>query len=119
MEPSSPSELEAWHLDHARRLRPEERNDPPWGEPMQAEEYAEVHKLFSLRLSEQHGFVSNPGDDEDLDVILQCGGCRFYMPLEGAAGADWGACANPRSDRAGIVVFEHHGCLWHSGREHD
>ena len=37
-------------------------------------------------------------------------GCKHYMPLAGALGADWGMCANPRSPRAGLLTFEHQGC---------
>jgi hypothetical protein len=34
----------------------------------------------------------------------QCLFCRFYLPLEGPMGADWGACANPASPRNGRRV---------------
>ena len=40
----------------------------------------------------------------------QCLFCRFYLPLEGPMGADWGACANPASPRDGTVTFEHDHC---------
>lgn len=38
-------------------------------------------------------------------------GCRFYASLEGAAGMDWGVCANPGSPRKGLLTFEHQGCF--------
>lgn len=34
-------------------------------------------------------------------------GCRFYMPLDGERGADWGVCVNRNSLRAGLLTFEH------------
>jgi len=37
-------------------------------------------------------------------------GCRFYLPLEGELGSDWGVCGNPVSHRAGKLTFEHQGC---------
>jgi hypothetical protein len=40
----------------------------------------------------------------------QCGACRFWIPLAGKMGFDWGACANPRSPFDGQVKFEHDGC---------
>jgi hypothetical protein len=38
------------------------------------------------------------------------GGCRWYLPLAGPLGADWGVCANRLSHRAGLLTFEHQGC---------
>lgn len=86
-------------------------NDPPWGSPMTTPEYDAVHPAWCDRLRERFGFVSVDGDQN------QCGGCRFYMPIDGDAAADWGACGNPASDRCGHTVFEHHGCRWHSEGE--
>ena len=40
----------------------------------------------------------------------QCGGCRFWMPLTGILGSDYGGCTNPVSVRDGVVQFEHDGC---------
>lgn len=37
-------------------------------------------------------------------------GCRFYVPLDGELGPDWGVCTNPASHRAGKLTFEHQGC---------
>jgi hypothetical protein len=38
-------------------------------------------------------------------------GCIHFQPLDGEAGTDWGVCANPKSPRAGLLTFEHQGCL--------
>jgi Protein of unknown function (DUF3027) len=43
----------------------------------------------------------------------QCGMCRFWVPLAGPWGADWGACTNPASPRDGRAQFEHDGCHQH------
>ncbi|GHJ47114.1 hypothetical protein Cs7R123_44560 [Catellatospora sp. TT07R-123] len=40
----------------------------------------------------------------------QCGGCRFWFPLAGEMGSDYGACANGDSPFDGRVMFEHDGC---------
>ncbi|MET8701153.1 DUF3027 domain-containing protein [Kitasatospora sp. NPDC004723] len=48
----------------------------------------------------------------------QCGFCRYWFPLAGELGLDYGACANGRSKLDGTVRFEHDGCeaFDHSGR---
>lgn len=40
----------------------------------------------------------------------QCGSCRYWFPLAGELGTDYGACANGRSPFDGRVQFEHDGC---------
>ncbi|OGO55822.1 MAG: hypothetical protein A2V85_07470 [Chloroflexi bacterium RBG_16_72_14] len=40
----------------------------------------------------------------------QCLFCRFYLPIEGPMGSDWGACANPVAPRDAQVTFEHDHC---------
>jgi hypothetical protein len=37
-------------------------------------------------------------------------GCKFFKPLEGQEGNDWGVCWNPNSPRNGLLTFEHQGC---------
>jgi hypothetical protein len=45
-------------------------------------------------------------------TIFDCScGCRWYHVLAGRRGQDWGVCANERSPRAGLLTFEHQGCL--------
>ncbi|WP_045312744.1 DUF3027 domain-containing protein [Lentzea aerocolonigenes] len=56
--------------------------------------------------------------DRDLNMIPwpkewrrnQCGECRFWCPLAGQLGLDWGVCANPVSKWDGTARFEHDGC---------
>jgi len=38
-------------------------------------------------------------------------GCVFYLRLEDHEGSDWGVCINKHSHRAGLLTFEHQGCL--------
>ena len=46
------------------------------------------------------------------DAAADCScGCRFYLRLRGEIGQDWGICGNAGSPRAGLVTFEHQGCL--------
>lgn len=40
----------------------------------------------------------------------QCGACRFWIPLAGRLGYDYGACSNVLSEFDGRVRFEHDGC---------
>jgi hypothetical protein len=51
-----------------------------------------------------------PRHGEHPDYTLQCGGCRYYIRLDGAHGADWGACSCPSSEYDRTVVFEHWTC---------
>ncbi|MGC1780979.1 MAG: hypothetical protein WA708_00505 [Acidobacteriaceae bacterium] len=46
------------------------------------------------------------------ETFLDCSGnCRWFHLLAGRRGKDWGVCANPVSPRAGLLTFEHQGCL--------
>ncbi|MER7892562.1 DUF3027 domain-containing protein [Micromonospora sp. NPDC094482] len=47
----------------------------------------------------------------------QCGGCRFWIPLDGELGHDYGACTNPASPFDGRVRFEHDGCAAFANRD--
>ena len=40
----------------------------------------------------------------------QCGGCCFYIWLEGVFSSDWGMCSNPQSPEDGTAKFEHDTC---------
>ena len=45
-------------------------------------------------------------------TICDCScGCRWFHVLAGRPGQDWGVCANAKSPRAGLLTFEHQGCL--------
>lgn len=46
-------------------------------------------------------------------------GCRWYVPLRGQLGGDWGVCSNPQSHRAGLLTFEHQGCWSFEGDPDD
>jgi hypothetical protein len=46
------------------------------------------------------------------ETICDCScGCRWFHVLAGRQGRDWGVCANQQSPRAGLLTFEHQGCL--------
>lgn len=34
-------------------------------------------------------------------------GCKYFVPLNGSLGNDWGVCSNPKSPRAGLLTWEH------------
>jgi hypothetical protein len=50
--------------------------------------------------------------EDQLDdwVEKQCGKCRFWFPLAGELGSDWGVCSNAGSSHDQRAVFEHDGC---------
>ena len=50
----------------------------------------------------QHRPMRDPGYRDEW-YAAQCGGCRFWIPLSGILGSDYGACTNPVSPRDGMV----------------
>jgi len=54
--------------------------------------------------------------DDDGGPDCSCG-CRWFIPLEGDLGYDWGVCYNPGSPRCGLLTFEHQGCRQFEGEE--
>lgn len=61
----------------------------------------------------ENGQAIHDRDEEDPeggDMPLQCLECKYYVPLEGRLGFDWGACTNPLSEYDGEAVFEHWTC---------
>lgn len=51
------------------------------------------------------------GTDTDDHNKPDCScGCKWFHPLQGMAGMDWGVCFHPKSPRAGLLTFEHMGC---------
>ncbi len=44
------------------------------------------------------------------EIVKQCLHCRYYVPLTGDLGADWGACTCEASQYDGRLVFEHWTC---------
>lgn len=68
---------------------------------------AHAHWVSTLPL---HRNTSDPGYLERW-YAEQCGGCRYWFPLDGSLGDDWGACSGPYSPLDGRVTFEHDGCV--------
>jgi hypothetical protein len=75
------------------------------------------HLLSIMRTDERdyEGIGKGAADRENVDGAGKWGadcssGCRWYFPLAGRWGGDWGACANPASHRCGLLTFEHQGC---------
>ena len=59
----------------------------------------------------------------DSDNYPDCScGCRWFVPLDGELGWDWGVCAKIGAPRAGLLTFEHQtgrGCFEMDDREFD
>ena len=53
---------------------------------------------------------TNDADYLDRWYAEQCGGCRYWIPLHGVFGSDWGACTNKESLLDRTLMFEHDGC---------
>lgn len=48
----------------------------------------------------------------DVDGTDCSSGCKFFLPVEGDLGMDWGVCCNRISPRSGLLTFEHMGCCY-------
>lgn len=69
------------------------------------------HKRLWEVCREQADYLS--GKDTQNHEKPDCSsGCRYFHPLEGKHGMDWGVCTEPRSPRAGLLTFEHMGCQY-------
>ena len=55
------------------------------------------------------------GSDDYLDEWYdqQCGICRWWLPIAGVFGEDYGVCSNPASAFDARARFEHDGCDEH------
>ncbi|MGW2214013.1 DUF3027 domain-containing protein [Nonomuraea sp. NPDC001684] len=70
---------------------------------------AERSAIHERWLAERHRRTEDPDYREEW-YPKQCGACRFWFPLAGALGTDYGACANAASPFDGRIRFEHDGC---------
>lgn len=82
------------------------------GEPV--EEHARrsrktLDDIHSRWVARRHRITGSPGYREEW-YSQQCGSCRFWFPLAGEMGTEYGACANAQSELDGRVMFEHDGC---------
>ncbi|GAA2211406.1 hypothetical protein GCM10009850_068650 [Nonomuraea monospora] len=87
-----------------------------------AAECSAIHKRW---IAERNRRTEDPGYREEW-YYEQCGSCRFWLPLSGELGSDYGACANQASPFDGRVRFEHDGCeafqeagAWSTPEDHD
>jgi hypothetical protein len=48
--------------------------------------------------------------NRDAEPYEQCGGCRYWVALDGELGRDYGACTSQESTFDGQIRFEHDGC---------
>jgi hypothetical protein len=69
--------------------------------------HEQLWKVCKLLPSDFEPFGKRP--DEERGADCSCG-CKFFQPLEGILGMDWGVCSNSKSPRAGLLTFEHQGC---------
>jgi len=76
---------------------------------LQQEHLQECHaRWIKNRNNYQEGQSPEPLPDEWYNN--QCGGCLYYIPLQGLFSADWGVCSNAASPCDGTARFEHDGC---------
>ena len=64
-----------------------------------------IVKALPSDYTDYGGSVERWKDDDDYPDC-SCG-CKFFAPLDGKLGADWGVCTNPNGPRCGMLTFEH------------
>ena len=65
----------------------------------------DIVKILPTDYSDYGGKIERWKDDSDYPDCSS--GCRWYLPLEGLLGSDYGVCANKHSPRKGLLTFEH------------
>jgi len=79
----------------------------------------DVLKRLPTDYSDYGGEVERWADEKVAYPDCSCG-CRFFVPLEGKLGFDWGVCAKQGAPRAGLLTWEHQagfGCF--EGEDHE
>ncbi|WP_165984281.1 DUF3027 domain-containing protein [Streptomyces sp. YIM 98790] len=69
----------------------------------------ERDKIHARWIEHRNRRTEDPDYPEEW-YFQQCGGCRYWVPLAGKLGLDYGACANQRSPFDASIRFEHDGC---------
>lgn len=74
----------------------------------------DIVKVLPTDYSDYGGEIVRWADGSDYPDCSS--GCRWFAPIAGKLGFDWGVCANPKSPRAGLLTWEHQagrGCYEH------
>lgn len=66
-----------------------------------------MHKLLKRCCKDWEKYMKGNMGTDAYGTDCSCG-CKYFFNLEGSG--DWGVCANPDSDRAGLLTWEHQGC---------
>lgn len=68
-----------------------------------------LHELRVVKPTDYKGYGGEVErwSDRELDYP-DCGcGCKYASPLRGKLGLDWVLCTNEKSERFGLLTFEH------------
>ena len=65
-----------------------------------------VLKVLPTDYKDYGGEVERWADDKLAYPDCSCG-CRFFVPLDGGLGADWGVCSKVGAPREGLLTWEH------------
>ena len=71
-----------------------------------------THETLSkivIHLTSDFAPYGNRSRETDYGPDCSCG-CKYFIPLKGVLGNDWGVCSNKVSPRSGLLTFEHQGC---------
>lgn len=88
-----------------RNLLPQESDEPDLPPGHQTHEH-----LWQIAIKLATDYEPYGQTKREAPADCSCG-CRWFHVLAGRRGLDWGVCANAASPRAGLLTFEHQGCL--------
>jgi hypothetical protein len=82
--------------------------------------------LFKILIRKPSDYSDYGGEikrwEKESETYPDCScGCKYFVPLEGNLGYDWGVCANPDSKRVGLLTWEHQAgfdCFVEEDNEH-
>jgi hypothetical protein len=71
------------------------------------------------QLNTDEGIKAYIQGKDDQAMALECFACQYYVFLQGKFSKDWGVCSNPASPYDRHLMYEHHGCEYHSQVDDD
>lgn len=74
----------------------------------------ECHQRWAARRNRR---IEDEASYQEEWFSQQCGICRYWIPVCGQLGTDYGVCSNAVSVFDGLVRFEHDGCEHHEAAD--
>jgi hypothetical protein len=79
----------------------------------------DIVKVLPTDYHDYGGEIERWADTKEDYPDCSCG-CKYFLPIEGELGFDWGVCGKSDAPRAGLLTFEHQagkGCFEYGEEE--